>query len=102
MLKIRLQRVGRKNDPAFRIVLTESTNSTKSGKFLEILGTYNPKTKERAFKSDRISYWIGEGAKPTDSVHNLLVKEKLMEGKTVNVLPKKEPTKSKKELKAEA
>jgi ribosomal protein S16 len=43
MLKIRLQRIGRKNDPAFRAVLTDSKNSTKSGKFLEIVGTYNPK-----------------------------------------------------------
>ena len=47
MLKIRLQRIGRKNDPAFRVVLTDSKNSTKSGRFLEILGTYNPKAGEK-------------------------------------------------------
>jgi ribosomal protein S16 len=52
MLKIRLQRIGRKNDPAFRVVLTDSKNSTKSGKFLEVLGTYNPKQKNLALKKD--------------------------------------------------
>jgi small subunit ribosomal protein S16 len=54
MLKIRLQRIGRKNDPSFRAVLTDSKNSTKSGKFLEILGTYNPKAGEKVFNTDRI------------------------------------------------
>ena len=58
MLKIRLQRIGRKNDPSFRAVLTDSKNSTKSGRFLEILGTYNPKMGVKDFKNDRIKYWI--------------------------------------------
>ncbi|MBY0376838.1 30S ribosomal protein S16, partial [Patescibacteria group bacterium] len=50
-VKIRLQRIGRKNDPAFRVVLTDSKNSTKSGRFLEILGTYNPKAGAMKFES---------------------------------------------------
>ena len=99
MLKIRLQRIGRKNDPAFRVVLTDSKNSTKSGKFKEILGSYTPKSGEVLFKADRISHWIKNGAQVSDTVHNFLVKQKLIEGKKKNVLPKKSPTKARKELK---
>jgi len=100
MLKIRLQRIGRKNDPSFRAVLTDSKNSTKSGKFLEIVGTYNPKKGEVNFKTDRIKYWISKGAQVTPTMHNFLVKEKIIEGKKINVLPKKKPTEKRKELKA--
>jgi small subunit ribosomal protein S16 len=100
MLKIRLQRIGRKNDPSFRAVLTDSKNSTKSGRFLEILGTYNPKAGEKILKTDRIKYWISKGAKPSDTMHNFLVHEKITEGKKINVLPKKKPTVKRKELKA--
>ena len=104
MLKIRLQRIGRKNDPAFRVVLTDSKNSTKSGRFLEILGTYNPKAKEKAdekkLENDRIKYWLSKGAKLSDTMHNFLVHDKIIEGKKVNVLPKKKPTVKRKELKA--
>ena len=99
MLKIRLQRIGRKNDPAFRVVLTDSKNSAKSGKFKEILGSYNLKNGEVLFKADRISYWIGNGAQVSDTVHNFLVHQKLIIGKKKNVLPKKSPTKARKELK---
>lgn len=100
MLKIRLQRIGRKNDPAFRVVLTDSKNSTKSGKFLEILGTYNPKLDVRNFASDRIKYWMGKGAQCSPTMHNFLVHDKVVEGKKKNVLPKKKPTQKRKELKA--
>jgi len=100
MLKIRLQRIGRKNDPAFRAVLTDSKNSTKSGKFLEILGTYNPKAGEKALNTERIKYWMSKGAQVSDTMHNFLVHDKVIEGKKVNVLPKKKPTKKRKELKA--
>jgi len=99
MLKIRLQRIGRKNDPAFRVVLTDSKNAAKSGKFKEILGSYNLKSGEVVFKADRISYWMGNGAQVSDTVHNFLVKQKLIVGKKKNVLSKKSPTKAKKELK---
>ncbi len=100
MLKIRLQRIGRKNDPSFRAVLTDSKNSTKSGRFLEILGTYNPKAGEKNLLNDRIKYWISKGAKPSDTMHNFLVHDKVIEGKKINVLPKKKPTVKRKELKA--
>jgi small subunit ribosomal protein S16 len=100
MLKIRLQRIGRKNDPSFRAVLTDSKNSTKSGKFLEILGTYNPKAGEKVLNNDRIKYWMTQGAKCSDTMHNFLVHDKVIVGKKVNVLPKKHPTQKRKELKA--
>jgi len=99
MLKIRLQRIGRKNDPAFRVVLTDSKNSTKSGKFKEILGSYNVKEGVVIFKADRINYWIGNGAQVSETVHNFLVHQKLIVGKKKNVLSKKSPTKARKELK---
>jgi len=99
MLKIRLQRIGRKNDPAFRVVLTDSKNSTKSGKFKEILGSYTPKSGEVIFKADRVSHWISNGAQVSPTVHNFLVSQKLIEGKKKNVLSKKSPTKPRKELK---
>ncbi|MBI5139295.1 30S ribosomal protein S16 [Candidatus Nomurabacteria bacterium] len=100
MLKIRLQRIGRKNDPSFRTVLTDSKNSTKSGKFLEILGTYNPKAGSKNFENDRIKYWLGKGAKLSPTMHNFLVHDKVVEGKKINVLPKKKPTGKRKDIKA--
>jgi len=92
MLKIRLQRVGRKHEPVFRLVLTDSQNSTKSGKYQEILGNFDSRHGEAAvFKADRITHWIGLGAQPSDTVHNLLVSRKIITGKKVNALPKKKP-----------
>ena len=100
MLKIRLQRIGRKNDPSFRAVLTDSKNSTKSGKFLEIVGTYNTKAGVANFEADRIKHWISKGSQLSDTMHNFLVHQKVIEGKKINVLSKKKPTLKKKELKA--
>lgn len=94
MLKIRLQRVGRKHIPVFRVVLTDSKNSTKSGKFLEILGSHDPRSeKATELKADRIKYWMGHGAQVSDTLHNLLVSKKIIEGKKVNALPKRTPQK---------
>lgn len=99
MLKIRLQRIGRKNDASFRVVLTDSKNAAKSGKFKEILGSYNLKTGEVLFKAERISHWMKNGAQASDTVYNFLVHQKLVEGKKKNVLSRKSPTKARKELK---
>ena len=92
MLKIRLQRVGRKHEPAFRLVLTDSKNSTKSGRFKEILGSYDPRKSSDSINADRVKYWLSQGALATGSVHNLLLNHKIIEGKKVNVLPKKTPS----------
>jgi small subunit ribosomal protein S16 len=92
MLMIRLQRVGRVHEPVFRLVLTDSKNGPKSGKFLKILGNMDMRRSEKAeFKIDRVKHWVANGAKLSDTVHNLLVERKLIEGKKINVLPKKTP-----------
>lgn len=91
MLKIRLQRVARKHIPIFRVVLTDSRNSTKSGKFHEVLGTYNLVTDEKRVNAERVKYWMSKGAQPSGTVHNFLVGERIIVGKKVNVLPKKRP-----------
>lgn len=92
MLKIRLQRVGRKNIPTFRVVLTDSKNSTKSGRFLEVLGSFDPRDdKSKIIKADRVKYWISKGAQLSGTLHNFLVHTKVIEGKKINVLPKKRP-----------
>lgn len=90
MLMIRLQRVGRKHEPVFRLVLTDSQNGPKSGKFLEILGSYDMRVGDSSnFKSDRIKELMSKGAQVSDTVHNLLVDKKIVEGKKINKLPKK-------------
>lgn len=101
MLKIRLQRTGRKHEPTFRVVLTDSKNSTKSGKYLERLGSYDARKENEVLNADRIKYWISKGAKPSDTVFNILVQHKVIEGKKKNVLPRKSPIKKEEEPKAE-
>jgi len=94
MLKIRLQRVGRKNDPAFRVVVVDSKRGPKSGDNVEILGSYNPRFNKAQVKPDRVKHWMSVGAQVSDTVHNLLINEKIIEGKKINVLSKKSPVKS--------
>ncbi len=93
MLKIRMQRTGRTNMPTFRIIVTEHTEGPKTGNFVEKLGTYNPKTKERNLNGERIKYWLSVGAKASGTMHNMLISAGIVEGKKVNVLPKKSPPK---------
>ncbi len=81
--------MGRKNDPSFRVVLTDSKNATQSGKFLEILGSYSARQGEPIMSVERIKYWMSVGAKPSGTVHNLLIAKKVITGKKINVLPKK-------------
>ena len=77
-----MQRVGRRNDPAFRVVLTEKRSKPKSGE-QEILGSYHPKTKETVLKNERILYWISKGAQVSATVHNLLISKKVLEGNKI-------------------
>jgi small subunit ribosomal protein S16 len=93
MLKIRLQRTGRKNDPHFRLIVTESTLKPKTTQFAEILGFYNVKMGEFEAKGDRVKHWMSVGAQMSPTVHNLLISKKILEGKKINVLPKKSPVK---------
>ncbi|MEN9649351.1 MAG: hypothetical protein RL094_318 [Candidatus Parcubacteria bacterium] len=88
MLKIRLQRIGRKNEPSFRLVLTESKSATKK-KAIEVLGSHDFRKDGTILKADRIKHWISMGAQVSDTAHNLLVSNKIITGKKKNVLPKK-------------
>lgn len=89
MLVIRLQRTGRTHDPHFRVVVCEHTIGPKAGKYLEKLGSYNPKTKVRTLDEERIKHWISMGAQPSDTMSNMLVGAGVIKGKKINVLPKK-------------
>ena len=87
MLKIRMQRTGRINQPSFRIVVVEHTASPKAGKFVDRVGTYEPHSKTRVLDEAKIQYWLGVGAKPSATVHNMLVSLGLINAKKINVLP---------------
>ncbi len=89
MLTIRFQRVGRKNDPAFKIVVLEKARSPKAGNPLEVLGSHNPKTKHTVIEGERVKHWISKGAQLSGTVNNLLITKGVIQGKKVNVLQKK-------------
>lgn len=76
MLKIRLQRIGKKGKAYFRVVVLEHTTKAK-GEYLELLGTYDPHQKKLNAKKDRIDYWVSQGAQPSPTVNNLLVNYKI-------------------------
>lgn len=82
MLAIRLQRVGKAKYPTYRLIVSEKSRDTQ-GKYVENLGTFNPHDKEKGFlpKVDRIKYWLQIGAVPSATLHNLFLKNKIMEGK---------------------
>ena len=75
MVRIRLRRVGRKKAPMYRIVVADS-KSPRDGKFIEIVGQYQPRTGEQALNlnTDRVNHWLDVGAQPTDTVRSLLRK----------------------------
>ena len=81
MLTIRLQRKGKKNQPFFKIIVIEEKKSSTKGRSVEELGFYNPLTKERSLNGDRAKYWMSVGAKPSDTVYNMLVTDNIIEGK---------------------
>ena len=91
MLAIRLQRVGRKNDPSFRVIVTDSKMKPKTGNFLEVLGSYNARQGKPVINTERAKHWLSMGAQASGTVHNLLVDLKAVTGKKVNVLGKKTP-----------
>lgn len=91
MLIIRLQRTGKKNAADFRVVLAQKTASAKK-KFVEVLGSYNPRLKVFAIKSEeRLKYWIAQKVEISPTVHNLLVSKNLLDAKKVRAFntPKK-------------
>lgn len=77
MLMIRLSRFGKKKHPFYRVVVTEKTRP-RNGRFVEIVGTYDPQKKPALvdFKTERVEYWLSKGAQPSDTVRSLLRKPK--------------------------
>lgn len=73
MLRIRLTRMGAKKKPFYRVVVTER-RTARDGSFVEIVGNYNPVTNPPVvdLKMDRVRYWIGCGAQPTETVRSLI------------------------------
>jgi len=80
MLMIRLSKVGKRNKKMFRLVISEKTKDPFADS-LEILGSYNPHTKDLQVKADRIKHWVKQGAGMSDTVTNLLIDHKIIEGK---------------------
>ncbi len=84
MLKIRLQRTGKRGQAYFRVVVLEHTTKPK-GKYLEFLGSYDPHKNEISVKADRVKYWLSMGAKLSETANNLLVGKGVIEGEKVKV-----------------
>lgn len=84
MLAIRFSRIGRKNYPSYRIIVSEKSKDTQGG-YLEVLGHYNPQKKTCDVSKERILYWISHGAKPSPSVHNLFVDQNVIQAPKVKV-----------------
>ena len=80
MLTIRLYRTGKKGQPFYKIVVTDKRNAAHRGRFVEEVGVVNPIKKDKAFKAERIKYWLKMGAKPSVTVFNMLLAEKIIEG----------------------
>jgi small subunit ribosomal protein S16 len=80
MVRIRLRRVGGKKQPSYRIIATDK-ESPRDGRFLEILGVYNPRTEPPTleFEESRIYEWMSKGAQPSDSVRQLFQTAGLLE-----------------------
>ncbi len=73
MLRIRLTRTGKRNQPTFRIVVADHRRAVK-GKHIEVLGHYNPRSKELVLDRARASHWVSQGAQASDTVAKLIAK----------------------------
>ena len=80
MLKIRLARVGKKKQPTYRVVIADA-RAPRDGRYVEIVGTYNPRTEPTSFMIDeeKVKSWLSKGAQPTMIIHKLLAKQGLMQ-----------------------
>lgn len=105
MLTIRLKRIGKKKLPTYRFIISEKTKDTW-GTSLEELGSYDPhaKGKQLSAKVDRIKYWISKGAQLSETVNNLLISARIIEGKKKKsvYLSKKRKAKLEEETKQKA
>jgi len=75
MVKIRLRRVGAKKQPHYRVVIADGS-APREGRFIEVIGTYNPRTDppEMQIDAERAAYWLGVGAQPSEAVQRMLDK----------------------------
>lgn len=80
MLAIKLAKTGKTNKKMFRVIISEKSRDPY-GNILEILGSYNPHSKELAIKAERVKYWLSKGAQMTATINNLLIEKKIIEGK---------------------
>ena len=78
-VKIRLRRMGSRNAPFYRVIAQDSRYAT-TGRFIETLGWYDPKQEGNNFSLnlDRVDYWLGNGAQPSDTVNSLIVKARAL------------------------
>lgn len=97
MLKIRLKRIGKKNHPLYRIVVTEHSKSV-FGKYIEKLGNYNPFTKELTLNKEKTLEWLNKGVRPSNTVAKLL--EKLGIKHKLIIIKKFKPSAKKSEKKS--
>lgn len=88
MLTIRLTRKGKKNQPFFRVVVIDKKRSSKGGRAVEELGFIDPLKKRISLKKERILYWISVGAKPSDTMQNWLIEQKIVKGEKINKFKK--------------
>jgi len=102
MLMMRLQRVGRKNDPSYRLVVVDKRTGPKSNKNIDHLGSYNPKLGQVNIEAEKAKHWLSKGVQPSDTVHNLLITHKIIEGKKRNSLSRKSPIIDEAKVKAAA
>ena len=102
MLKMRLQRIGRKNNPSYRVIVTDSRNAQIRGRHVDIVGTYEPRQGIIEIDAEKAKKWLSQGVQPSDTVYNFLITKKIIEGKKKNVLSKKSPIIDEAKIKAEA
>jgi len=88
MLAIKLQRIGKKGQPSYRLVIAEKKSKLKSPP-VEDIGSYNPLTKKVTLDKERAGYWVKVGAQPTLTMHNLLVREGVLDAKKKRIPMKK-------------
>ena len=90
MLAIKLQRIGKKHQPSYRIIVQEKREKL-GGRCAEDIGWFNPLLDKREVKADRLNHWLKVGAQPTPTVHNLLVSAGLISGAKIPVHKKPKP-----------
>lgn len=87
-----MSRFGKKKQPTYRIIVSDSLKDPW-GTYLENLGYYNPKTKEKNFKADRIKHWLSKGAQLSATLHNLFIDEKIIEAEKIKASKSKKKKK---------